>query len=610
MLGPDSEAPTMNSKHFLRAVITILSLVVAVPASAQCTGDLNNDGFVNGADLGTLLSWWGPVVTANPVSVACDLDSNSLINGADLGLVLSNWGVCAGSISNVAPLEGCSDGGTAITISGKYLGTTSSVTVGGIPCTGVVVRSATQVVAIAPPGTPGSAEISLTTGSGAIQAGEMFNYSPASPSIGAVTPNQGCVIGGTRLTISGSCLAEATSVTVGGVACTQVNVSSPTSITAVAPAGVAGPAEVRVVAPTSTAVAANAYTYLPPSISSIAPNAGIIRGGTRITISGEYLALTTGVTVGGVPASSVTIVDANTVTATTPQGALGFANVVVTGGKGTITVPGGFRYVPVQVPSWATFVEADPDPVVVTNAALRAAIASTGFAWRVKDTATQIEMLLVPPGTFTMGCTASNQYACASNENPTHAVTLTQAFYMGRYEVTQGQWVAKFGNNPSYFAAYSDSASRPVELVSWNTVQYFLSATGMRLPSEAEWEYACRAGTTTAFNNGSNADTSVGTIAWYWSNSSSQTHAVGGKAANALGLFDMEGNVWEWVSDWYAGYSSGAQTDPLGPGSGSAHVSRGGSWYYPTNSMRSSYRYGSSGEWRYSDIGFRVARNP
>jgi formylglycine-generating enzyme required for sulfatase activity len=222
-----------------------------------------------------------------------------------------------------------------------------------------------------------------------------------------------------------------------------------------------------------------------------------------------------------------------------------------------------------------------------------------------------MEMLLVPAGTFTMGCTASNQYGCNSNENPTHSVTLTQAFYLGRYEVTQGQWVARMVNNPSYFQGQSDSANRPVEQVSWNTIQGYLSATGMRLPSEAEWEYACRAGTTTAFNNGSSDDATVGTIAWYSSNSGDQTHAVGGKAANALGLYDMSGNVWEYVNDWYGEYSSSAQTNPLGPVSGAYRVFRGGSWggnnaWY----LRSSFRtLNSPGDAGYG-VGFRVARNP
>jgi formylglycine-generating enzyme required for sulfatase activity len=191
-------------------------------------------------------------------------------------------------------------------------------------------------------------------------------------------------------------------------------------------------------------------------------------------------------------------------------------------------------------------------------------------------------------------------------------VTLTQAFYMGRYEVTQGQWVARMGSNPSRFQGgdYPDAANRPVEQLSWNTIQGFLSATGMRLPSEAEWEYACRAGTTTAFNNGSSDVGTVGAIAWYTTNSGGQTHVVGGKAANALGLYDMSGNVLEWVNDWYGGYSSGAQINPLGPASGPGRILRGGSFNYVTNVLRSSYRIYITSNYALLDFGFRVARAP
>jgi formylglycine-generating enzyme required for sulfatase activity len=270
---------------------------------------------------------------------------------------------------------------------------------------------------------------------------------------------------------------------------------------------------------------------------------------------------------------------------------------------------------PIIVPTWATLVEAMPDPAVVTDSTLRAAITASGMAWRVRDTATQMEMLLAPAGTFTMGCTASFNQGCDGDENPTHSVTLTQAFYMGRYEVTQGQWVAKMGSNPSYFLAtlgYSDAANRPVERVSWNTIQGYLSATGMRLPSEAEWEYACRAGTTTAFNNGSSNDATVGTIAWYSANSGNQNHAVGGRAANALGLYDMSGNVWEWVNDWYDGsyYSVSPSTNPLGPVTGTYGVIRGGSWIPTAFAARSSHRLPFPPGDSYSTIGFRVARDP
>jgi formylglycine-generating enzyme required for sulfatase activity len=279
----------------------------------------------------------------------------------------------------------------------------------------------------------------------------------------------------------------------------------------------------------------------------------------------------------------------------------------------------------ITVPSWATLIEAQPDPAVVWDADLRAAITATGLAWRVKDTATQMEMLLIPPGTFEMGCSASIQYGCASWESPVHTVTLTNAFYLGRYEVTQAQWQARMGSNPSSFQSSSAQVpaaqvpNRPVERVSWNMIAGaggFLAQTGMRLPTEAEWEYAYRAGTMTAFHgftgypNGTNNETLVGNIAWYGSNSNSQTRPVGGKAGNGFGLHDMAGNVWEWVSDRFGSYSSGAQTNPPGPSSGTFRVFRGGSWNYSSYNLRASYRYDLSPVDSYNFIGCRAARSP
>jgi formylglycine-generating enzyme required for sulfatase activity len=299
------------------------------------------------------------------------------------------------------------------------------------------------------------------------------------------------------------------------------------------------------------------------------------------------------------------------IAATAPASATtGAKNVVVTTPGGTATAVDAFTYN--LTLSWAIVLEFLPDPAVVTNVTMRNAITASGRPWRVRDTATQMEMLLVPAGTFVMGCTPETLGLCGSNENPTHSVTLTQAFYMGRYEVTQGQWVAKFGSNPSHFAGESDSASRPVESVSWWDTHAYLLGTGMRLPSEAEWEYACRAGTTSAFNNGSSDTDTVGTIAWYRSNSADRTHRVGGKAANALGLYDMSGNGWEWVNDWYDSgyYSVSPSTNPLGPVSGSFRVFRGGSWYNGTYNVRSSDRYVNTPDYTSFIIGFRVARAP
>ena len=269
------------------------------------------------------------------------------------------------------------------------------------------------------------------------------------------------------------------------------------------------------------------------------------------------------------------------------------------------------------VPAWATLIEATPDPAVVTDAALRRAIIASGFAWRIRDNSSNIEMLLVPPGTFEMGCImGSDSFACIPQEQPVHTVTLTNAYYLGRYEVTQAQWQAKMGSNPSAFQGQADSPSRPVEQVSWITIQYFLSATGLRLPTEAEWEFACRAGTTTPFHsgpgfpNGTINDGLVGNIGWYDANSGNVTHAVGGKAANALGMHDMLGNVWEWCSDWFGNYSSSAQTNPTGPATGTDRMVRGGSWYGSAYGVRSSSRVNFTPFSTGYSIGFRVARTP
>jgi formylglycine-generating enzyme required for sulfatase activity len=273
---------------------------------------------------------------------------------------------------------------------------------------------------------------------------------------------------------------------------------------------------------------------------------------------------------------------------------------------------------PFNVPAWATLVSGPPDPAIVTDPMAREAIAATGWAWHVRDTATQIEMLLVPQGTFQMGCImGSNQYGCYGWEQPVHTVTLTQPFYLGRYEVTQAQWQARMGLNPSSFQSASAEVpasavpNRPVEQVSWNTIQGFCSATGMRLPTEAEWEYACRAGTQTPFYNGSMDDNTVGNLAWYSPNSGGLTRPVGGKAPNAFGFHDMLGNVWEWVNDWFGTYTGSPQVNPTGPSFGQSPVIRGGSYMHGSDAARSSARstfYDANGA--YHHLGFRVARNP
>ena len=462
------------------------------------------------------------------------------------------------------------------------------------------------------------------TGDGQINGADLSqllaDWGSCPGTITSVTPLQGSILGGTQITINGTNLSGTTAVKIGGVACTSLQVLSPTLVKAVTPAGAAGEASIGVVSAAGITLAPIPFTYVQLSISSVSPNIGIYSGGTAITITGSFLNGATSVKVGGVPATDVVAVNSTTVTAVTPAGSVGAASVEVNGAKGTATATNAFTYISVVVPTWATLLEATPNPTVVTDANLRAEIVASGFAWRVRDNAANIEMLLVPGGTFTMGCSFSNVHGCNSNESPTHEVTLG-AFYMGRYEVTQAQWQAKMGSNPSSLSGYSDSPSRPVEQVSWNMIAStggFMSITGLRLPTEAEWEYAYRAATTTAFHSypaqptGFINDTLLDNIAWYSNNSGSQTHSVGGKFANGLGLHDMAGNVWEWCQDLFSDsyYAVSPSTNPTGPTTGNYRVLRGGDVFYANDPCRSSQRLGGSPNDNLNDFGFRVARNP
>jgi formylglycine-generating enzyme required for sulfatase activity len=365
-------------------------------------------------------------------------------------------------------------------------------------------------------------------------------------------------------------------------------------------------------------------TNASPVIVAVSPSAGPSVGGTAITLTGADFTGTTSVTIGGAPCTNVQVVSSTSVTAVTPAGTVGAKTVTVTTPSGIASLASGFAYASVVVPPWATLLELFPDPAVVTDPAHRAAITATGLAWHVKDTATQIEMVLIPPGSIQMGCSASQSYGCNASESPVHTVTLTNAFYMGRYEVTQAQWQATMGSNPSWFQSASAQvpaaqvSTRPVESVSWNTIQGFLAQTGMRLPTEAEWEYAYRAGTTTAFHgftgqlSGTDADSLLGNIAWFASNSNNQSWPVGGKLRNGYGLHDMSGNVWEWVNDWYSSnyYSSSPQNNPPGPATGTSRVVRGGSWNGISSFCRVSYRTNAASSSAGNNIGFRVVKQP
>ena len=243
--------------------------------------------------------------------------------------------------------------------------------------------------------------------------------------------------------------------------------------------------------------------------------------------------------------------------------------------------------------------EQNPDPTVVTDADFLERITETKLPWRVKDIATGIEMLLVPPGTFMMGASPGDTQA-GDGEKPAHEVTITNAFYLGRTEVTQAQWFKVMDANPSEFLG----DSLPVDSVSWNDCQQFCAKTGMKLPTEAQWEYACRAGTTGA------TYCDLHLIAWHYGNAEGETHAVGKLQPNALGFFDMLGNVWEWCEDRYGSYSSGSVTNPTGPATGSSRLLRGGGWYDVSGSCRASQRDFSTPDHLDIDFGFRVVRTP
>jgi formylglycine-generating enzyme required for sulfatase activity len=239
-------------------------------------------------------------------------------------------------------------------------------------------------------------------------------------------------------------------------------------------------------------------------------------------------------------------------------------------------------------------------------------------------TVVRCEWSYIPPWTFDMGSPVTDDEAY-EDERPQHAVMLTRGFLLQRTPVTQEQWFAVMGTDPSCFKG----PRRPVERVSWldaveycnalsrlaglpdsyvispvrKSVRLVKNPKGYRLPTEAEWEYACRAGTT-GVRYGQLDD-----VAWYKDNSGGETHEVGLKQPNTLGLYDMLGNVWEWTQDWYGSYSAAHQTNPQGPAEGSYRVNRGGSWYDDASFARAGYRYDGTPGDRNIALGFRPLRS-
>jgi len=226
-----------------------------------------------------------------------------------------------------------------------------------------------------------------------------------------------------------------------------------------------------------------------------------------------------------------------------------------------------------------------------------------------------IHLRWIPLGRFPMG-SPDDEVGRVNDEGPQHWVTLSRGFWLADAPCTQAEWKAVMGTEPSDFKG----SDLPVEQVSWEDCQEFCKrlrsrfpGLGARLPSEAEWEYACRAGTTGAYNDGSmcteprGKDPALDKLGWFDENSGGKTHSVRQKEANQWGLYDMHGNVWEWCEDWFGDYNADDQVDPAGPASGCGRVFRGGSWYSLARNCRSAKRLWWPLYDRNRSFGFRLA---
>ena len=260
---------------------------------------------------------------------------------------------------------------------------------------------------------------------------------------------------------------------------------------------------------------------------------------------------------------------------------------------------------------------------VIALSLLMGGWANTSSAQPPKEITNSIGMklVLIPKGTFMMGSPESEE---GRGEDETqHGVTISKDYYLGVYEVTQAQYEKVIGKNPSRFQGAivgNENAALPVEMITWDDAVEFCKKLSdlpeekkagceYRLPTEAEWEYACRAGSKTAYS----FDDEEGLLpehGWFNRNSSDRIHTVGLLEPNAWGLYDIHGNVWEWCSDWYGEYPNGALSDPTVTKKGSYRVLRGGSWFHEAASCRSASRYRNYPSNRNSFIGFRLALSP
>ena len=298
-----------------------------------------------------------------------------------------------------------------------------------------------------------------------------------------------------------------------------------------------------------------------------------------------------------------------------------YAGLSITGAVGTVY---SVEYVTdlAQTNSWdcLEFLQPPASPYLWAD---KSAPATGQRFYRAVVFAAPTNLVFIPPGTFRMGSPTNEEDRepiPGIKEGPQTAVTISKGFWMGKYLVTQGEYLAVMGNNPSSFVGDMN----PVETVSWfNATNYCGKLTQReravgristnsvyRLPTEAEWEYACRAWTSTRFSYGDDPDyTELTDYAWYADNSGNTTHPVGQKLPNPWGLFDMHGNVAEWCQDWYAPYLGGIAIDPQGPATGSNRIGRGGPWFRTASNCRSAWRDAASPDTK-GAAGLRIVLAP